>query len=538
MTSLLRRAARAFLVLLALSLATGTALAPAARAEQLDVAATVRGVVRIVIFATKGEESYFVGHGSGFAVAPDKVLTNAHVVELLRAEPNLVLGIIPSQGSRSYGGRVIAYSPGNDLALIQLNEGRLPVVTFFAGAVTDGQHVTAIGYPGAVDRAQGLDLSEMIQPLSPVKTSGTVSMGRASHGFDTLLHTAPMAQGNSGGPLVDDCGRVLGVNSFGSQAESEADAEFGFAISNREVASFLRQAGVSFQRTSAPCRSIAELDAEEAKRTAEAQAKKEEQARIDAEARDKALAKAREQAEQQVYSARENAVAIAGLMLVLGGLALGAAMMFHTQGRERERLWAGVGGLLLLTGAALVFFLRPSFASIDDRIDMGPITNGSAAADPAAYVAAGDNICRIDEGRSRITVSDIRDVALRWADDGCVNDDSQYGRNGEEWSRIFVPANDAVISVNSFTPATGVYKVERYLADDDALGRAREIRGRFTFSGCTHDPETLTRLQQMQADIRSALPPQPNERLVYQCGKAGAGGPGASPAKGVGTPAP
>lgn len=519
MIASLRRVGRALLVPLLLLVTALSGPVPTARAEQLDVAATVRGVVRVVLFATKGDESYFVGHGTGFAVAPDKILTNAHVVELLRTEPNLVLGIIPSQGKKSYGGKLIAYSPGNDLALIQLTNGRLPVVTFFAGAVTDGQHVTAIGYPGSVDRAQGLDLNEMIQPLPPVKTSGTVSMGRTSHGFDTLLHTAPMAQGNSGGPLVDDCGRVLGVNSFGAQAESDADAEFGFAISNREVASFLRQAGVTFQRTSVTCRSIAELDAEEAKRSADAQAKQEEQARAEEAARDKALGKAREQAEQQVYSARENAVAISGLLLLLGGLGLGAAMMFHVQGRERERLWAGAAGGLLLAGALLVFFLRPSFSSIDERIDMGPIAN-STAVDPAAYQAEGKNICRIDEGRSRITISEIKDVPLRWAADGCMNGDSQYGHDGPVWNRIFAPANEAVISVNSFDPATGTYKVERYLADDDTLSRAREMRAHFTFKGCTRDPSTFSRLQQMQSDIRSILPPQPNERLVYQCARA------------------
>lgn len=520
MTKPVRHALRALLVPFALFAVAALGIIPAAHAEQLDVAATVRGVVRIVIFATKGEESYFVGHGSGFAVAPDKVLTNAHVVELLRTEPNLVLGIIPSQGNKSYGGKLIAYSPGNDLALIQLKEGRLPPVTFFSGAVTDGQQVMAIGYPGAVDRAQGLDLSEMIQPLSPVKTSGTVSMGRASHDFDTLLHTAPMAQGNSGGPLVDDCGRVLGVNSFGSEAESTADAEFGFAISNREVGSFLRQAGVNFQRTAVPCRSIAELDAEEARLAAEAEVRKVEEARAEAATRERALAKARDQAEQQVYSARENALAIAGLLLVLGGLALGGAMMFHVQGRERERLWAMIGGGALLTGALLAFILRPSFSSIDDRIDLGPIANENAPAQTPVSGAVGDNICRIDETRSRITVSDIKDVHLRWAEDGCVNGSSQYAREGTEWSRIFVPPNEAVVTINSFDPSTGTYKVERYLADQETLNSAREMRGHFTFNGCTGDAETLARLQQMQSEIRSLLPSRPNERLVYQCAQA------------------
>ncbi|MPT47538.1 MAG: serine protease [Sphingobium sp.] len=518
MTLTLRTPFFRILSLLALSLLSVTSQIGSAHAEQADVAATVRGVVRVVIIATNGEEAYFVGHGSGFAVAPDKVLTNAHVVELLRTEPNLVVGIIPSQGKKSYGGKVIAYSPGNDLALIQLKEGRLPVSTFFAGAVEDGQSVTAIGYPGSVDRAQGLDLNQMTHPLSPVKTSGTVSMGRASQGFDTLLHTAPMAQGNSGGPLVDDCGRVLGVNSFGSQSESTADAEFGFAISNREVASFLRQAGVQFQRTSAQCRSISELDAEEAKRAAEDQAKKSEQARLASAERDKAVALAREKAEQQVYSSRENAVAIAGLLLVLGGVALAGAMMFHIQGREKERLWAGVGGGVLLLGALIIFLMRPSFSNIDEAIDAN--TGNSTAATTATqsgYQAIGNNLCRLDENRSRITVSDGEDALLNWTESGCVNKNTQYGQNGAEWSRIFVPGTEDVITINSFAPATGTYKVERYLADEETLTKARQLRQQFRFDGCTASHADMEKLQQMQAEIRSVLPAHPNERLVYQC---------------------
>lgn len=499
-------------------------LAPAAaHAESQDVAATVRGVVRVVIIATNGEQSYFVGHGSGFAVAPDKVLTNAHVVEMLRTEPNLLLGIIPSEGTKSYGGRIVAFSPGNDLALVQLREGRLPVATFFAGAVNDGQSVTAIGYPGAVDRAQGLSLNELIQPASPVKTVGTVSMGRSSHSFDTLLHTAPMAQGNSGGPLVDDCGRVLGVNSFGSQAESEADAEFGFAVSNREIGSFLRQAGVQFQRTAVPCRTIADLDAAEARLAQEQAQRTQEQARLADEARDKWLAKARDSAEQEVIAGRENAIAIAGVLLVLGGLALGFAMVLHGRGEARRRNYVVAGGGVLLLGAIAAFYLRPSFSGVEDRLHLPE--NMTAPVDGAqpGYDPAGDNLCRIDEGRSRITVSDTRDVPVNWTADGCVNGNTQYGEDdmtgAGSWSRIFVPATEPAVSINSFDPKTGTYRTERYLPDAQTLEKARQLRARFTLGKCSADPDLLARLQQMQAEIRAVLPPQPHERLVYRCTK-------------------
>ena len=490
-----------------------------AHAEQQDVAAAVRGVVRVVIIATNGRDAYFVGHGSGFAVAPDKVLTNAHVVELLRTEKNLVVGIIPSQGSRSYGGRVVAYSPGNDLALIQLREGRLPVATFYSGPVTDGQTVTAIGYPGAVDRAQGLNLSDMIQPLTPVKTSGTVSTGRTSHDFDTILHTAPMAQGNSGGPLVDDCGRVLGVNSFGSQAESKADAEFGFAVSNREIASFLRQAGVQFQRSATPCRSIADLEAEEAQRKQRELEQQREKQQAEAAAREKARAEARERAVQEIYAARENAMALGAILLVLGGLSLGGAMMYHNQGKLKERKWALIGGGVLLVGAIAAFVLRPSFSSIDDRMKIDD-TAQPAKPDATQAALAGDYVCHIDETRSRITVSETVPVSLKWQDSGCVNSGTQYGRdNSGEWSRILVPNSEQVVSINSFDPATRTYKMDRYLADADIMEEARALRSHFSFKGCTGEETSLDALEQMQRNIRAILPPQPNERLVYSCSR-------------------
>jgi hypothetical protein len=65
-----------------------------ARAEQQDITAAARSVVRVALVATNGADAYFVGHGSGIAIAPDKVLTNAHVVELAREEKDLVIGVI------------------------------------------------------------------------------------------------------------------------------------------------------------------------------------------------------------------------------------------------------------------------------------------------------------------------------------------------------------------------------------------------------------------------------------------------------------
>ncbi|WP_313808782.1 serine protease [Sphingobium sp.] len=508
MVALFRRLAPVLAALLALVAPMG------ARAEQQDIAAAARGVVRVVLVATNGSDAYFVGHGSGFAVAPDKIITNAHVVELTREEKNLVIGVIPSEGTRTYGGRIIAFSPGNDLALIQLEEGSLPVSTFYAGAVSDGQHVTAIGYPGTVDRAQGLGLKQLVEPLGTVKTSGTVSSGRASQTFDTVLHTAPLAAGNSGGPLVDDCGRVLGVNSFGSVSDGN-DAEFGFAVSWREVASFLRQAGVSSLHTVGPCRSMAEADATEAALTQREQAQSEQSERARADAREAAMDKARDTAERDVISARENAMAGAAVLLALAVLGLGAGGLFYSQGREKRATWWLAGGGLLLFGAIGLFFLKPSFSSIDERIKL-PEDKGVTANN--AYAWTGDNICRADVNRSRLTVSEPNDIGFNWADGGCVDGDTQYVSSGIVWQRASIPDDRNFVTVSRFDPATGTLRVQRWLPDIDTMAKVRALRGD-PIKGCGSDSTMLAKIASLQRDLAALLPAQPNERIVYHCQK-------------------
>lgn len=486
-----------------------------ARAEQQDIAAAARGVVRVVLVATNGSEAYFVGHGSGFAVAPDKIITNAHVVELTREEKDLVIGVIPSEGTKTYGGKIIAFSPGNDLALIQLEEGSLPVSTFYAGAISDGQHVTAIGYPGTVDRAQGLGLKQLVEPLGTVKTSGNVSSGRASQSFDTVLHTAPLAAGNSGGPLIDDCGRVLGVNSFGSVSDGN-DAEFGFAVSWREVASFLRQAGVSSLHTVLPCRSMAEADAAEAALTQREEAQSEQSERARADAREAAITKARDTAERDVISARENAMAGAAVLLALAVLGLGAGGLFYSQGREKRATWWLAGGGVLLFGAIGLFFLKPSFSSIDERIKL---PEDKSVTGNNAYAWAGDNICRVDINRSRLTISEPNDIGFNWADGGCVDGNTQYVSSGTGWQRANVPDDHGFVTVSRFDPATGTLRVQRWLPDIDTMAKARALLNDGPIKGCGSDSALLAKIASLQTDLGALLPAQPNERIVYHCQK-------------------
>lgn len=489
-------------------------------ADPVDIAAASRSVVRVVLISRSGNGVELIGHGSGFAVAPDLVVTNAHVIVPMAEDPDMRVGVVPSQGKSGFFAKVVAYSPRNDLALLRLSEaGKLTPATLFTGAVTDGEDVFAVGYPGNVDQAQGLDPGDLMSPTTPVKTRGAVSAGRSSKGFETLLHTAPIGSGNSGGPLLDSCGRVIGANSFGTMSDSAADSEFYFAVSMREISRFLIGAGVTPRSTGEPCRSIAELDAAERERLAGARAQSDERERAALASRQAALQAATRRAELEIITGRENHLALAGLALVLAVLAGATALWLRPQRRRREHKAALVVAALGVIAAPVAWFTRPSIAEIDSRAQ----ALATEAAEPVASEAATDPatsqtlVCVFNPQRSRVTVSATDDVPLTFASDGCVNGKTQYAPGPDGWSRVLAPNSDDTVTVSSFDPATRTYRQERYLLDFDAIGRLRAERAKNPAPACGAGPAEARRLADSQAALRALLPPTPNERIVYDC---------------------
>lgn len=489
-------------------------IAPA-RAD--DISAAGRGVVRIVTIASVEGEIVGFGHGSGFAVAPNRVITNAHVVEAAERYPgNVMIGVVPSEGDKSYQGRLIALDADRDLALIEFTGVRLPALTFYNGPVSEGDAMIALGYPGNVDLATARSAADFITPLSPVRSQGVFSGRRNLQGVNVLLHTAGIARGNSGGPLLDPCGRVLGVNSAITRAD-DGDASFGFAIANDEVAAFLRQAGQTMPVNGVACTSIADRLAQdrseaERARAADEAAAREAAARAAAEretALDKALI--------DNFSTRENFMAAATLLLVLGAMGLGAAGFFHTRGQRRETAWAAGGGGLLVLGAFIVFFTRPAF-------DPKAIESAARVAVPPPSQAGGlgKMLCTIEPGRSRVTVSSTQDVKLDITADGCVNGRTQYAETGQQnWQRILVPDEEQAVSVLEYAPATRTYSTTRYLLPASQMADARKLRSEVKIKACSADPAARADLAAKQQAIRTALPQVYNERLVYSCKPAG-----------------
>jgi S1-C subfamily serine protease len=134
--------------------------------------------------------------GTGFFIQPNRVLTNAHVVE---NQTSVQL----RSGSVSYAARVASLSPGTDLALIEVFNANPRQPTLPLGSARDvraGQEVVAIGSPFGV--------------LSNTVTRGIVSAVRTAGSVSLIQTDAAINPGNSGGPLVDRAGVVIGINSM------------------------------------------------------------------------------------------------------------------------------------------------------------------------------------------------------------------------------------------------------------------------------------------------------------------------------------
>jgi S1-C subfamily serine protease len=191
--------------------------------------------------------------GSGFAVAPGVVVTNAHVVDQCRA-----LRIVHGEQARS--GRVLAIDREQDLAAVRTD---LPVPAVLslraAPALRLGESVVAFGFPlaGSLSREGNL-------------TTGNISaLAGLRDDARYLQITAPVQPGNSGGPLLDEGGNVVGVITAKLDAVSIAKRtgdipqNVNFAVKGQGLERFLQDARVTYE-TRVTDRQIAVADIAEA----------------------------------------------------------------------------------------------------------------------------------------------------------------------------------------------------------------------------------------------------------------------------------
>jgi serine protease Do len=192
------------------------------------------------------------GRGSGVVIGPNQILTNAHN---LRGDEVTVT----FHDGRHETGRVLASDQDLDVAVIGVDTGGIEPIEWadeLEDSVPIGRSVLALANPGG----RGLRVTPGF--VSSTERSFRGPRGRRIRG--AIEHTAPLPRGSSGGPLIDQAGRLLGINSVRAdgglilalpadratrarveqlgRGESPERAHLGVAIAPPRVARRLRRA--------------------------------------------------------------------------------------------------------------------------------------------------------------------------------------------------------------------------------------------------------------------------------------------------------
>ncbi|WP_102144808.1 acid resistance serine protease MarP [Mycobacterium hubeiense] len=196
----------------------------AALAVDAVVAATRSSVVKIRGVAPGCQK---VLEGTGFVVAPNRVMSNAHVV----AGSDSVT--IEADG-QTYDASVVSYDPDADISILDVPNLPLQPLTFVDSPAPSGTDAVVMGYPGGGDFvATPARVREIIELKGPdIYRSTTVTR-------EVYTIRGTVRQGNSGGPMINRSGKVLGV-VFGAAVD---DADTGFVLTANEVARQMAKVG-------------------------------------------------------------------------------------------------------------------------------------------------------------------------------------------------------------------------------------------------------------------------------------------------------
>ncbi|HZJ90586.1 MAG TPA: trypsin-like peptidase domain-containing protein, partial [Oscillospiraceae bacterium] len=152
---------------------------------------------------------------------------------------------VSAKGKRAEIRRIGASIPGKDIAILKMDATNLPTVTL--GDDTDirtGDQVYAMGYPASATLSDALNIMQAIQ--EPTLTQGIISARKEMMNGWTIFQTdVDIHGGNSGGPLFNSAGEVIGVNTFGMIDDAGFVAGMNFAIPISVAKEFLNEINVT-----------------------------------------------------------------------------------------------------------------------------------------------------------------------------------------------------------------------------------------------------------------------------------------------------
>ncbi|MHA6262507.1 S1C family serine protease [Arenibacterium sp. CAU 1754] len=211
----------------------------------------------VLVLAGAGGE---ISTGSGLIIGPGLIVTNHHVVEKALGEGGQILvagnaldaplraKVLKTQGPLE--------QTGGDFALLEVDAPDLPAfIVHLSDTSLKLSNVVAAGYPGDVLEMDvgfaALKSGDVSAVPDVTVTDGTVNTEqKLGPETNVLMHSAPLSRGNSGGPLVDMCGRLVGVNSFVRTGRMQ---NRGFALSSGDLMRFLEGTPAAPTVATDPC---------------------------------------------------------------------------------------------------------------------------------------------------------------------------------------------------------------------------------------------------------------------------------------------
>jgi S1-C subfamily serine protease len=197
----------------------------ASLADSLVVAKSRPSVVKIRGVAPACQK---VLEGTGFVIAPNRVMSNAHVV----AGSDSVT--VEADDGKEYDATVVSYDPNADISILDVPNLPIQPLQFAEEPAKSGTDAVVLGFPGGGDFvATPARVREIIE-LSGPDIYKTTTVNREVYTIRGLVR-----QGNSGGPMINRSGQVIGV-VFGAAVD---DSDTGFVMTTDEVSRQLAKIG-------------------------------------------------------------------------------------------------------------------------------------------------------------------------------------------------------------------------------------------------------------------------------------------------------
>ncbi len=273
---------------LALSMSM-TALASSASADATPAVAEARqGVLQIwLYYVDSNGQEHKLQSGSGFLIGASSgattVITNYHVVSLSdsdREKLSQIYGVdffnnnaitlkvkVVVKRDVEVEASYVNGSEQTDFAILELQQAiydRSPLKLGDSSQVVETQNVYALGFPTAASVTQ----DDQVYTSDDVTiTNGIVGKFQQVSNIDFILHNVNLGHGNSGGPLVNSNGEVIGVNTMYSDQDNASNYYYSIAIN--EIAEVLDALGITYEKgdaaetTTEPAEEVTEEPVEE-----------------------------------------------------------------------------------------------------------------------------------------------------------------------------------------------------------------------------------------------------------------------------------